>query len=366
MTSKYVLILIWLGLMAIFAYFGRVRKTEEVLGHLEVRYQWWFAFLVFAPLIWIAATRGGFVDTAVYLYNFRNMPNEVSGILQTVKEASKDRGFTFISCLIRVFITHNEVIYLAIFAVWQTIALVFFFRKYSTSYLISVFLFVASADYVSWMLNGLRQFVAVTIILLSTPLIIKKKLLPVLLIILVASTMHGSALLMIPIVLISLGKPWNSRTMFFIGLVILIIASVGRFTNLLDDALVNTQYAHVVSDYTSWNDNGVNPLRVFVYSVPAIIAFFTRHTIERVNSPLINICTNMSIISAGLYLIAMVTSGIFLGRLPIYASLYSYILLPWEIDNLFSASSRRFLLIAMIVAYLLYYYVQMHLTWGLF
>lgn len=42
------------------------------------------------------------------------------------------------------------------------------------------------------------------------------------------------------------------------------------------------------------------------------------------------------IISTALYAISMVTSGIFIGRLPIYCSLYANgILLPWELNHLF-------------------------------
>ena len=44
----------------------------------------------------------------------------------------------------------------------QAIILVTIYRKYSTNYLLSIFLFIASTDYLSWMFNGVRQFAAVT------------------------------------------------------------------------------------------------------------------------------------------------------------------------------------------------------------
>ena len=74
----------------------------------------------------------------------------------------------------------------------------------------------------------------------------------------------------------------------------------------------------------------------------------------------------MYIISMGLYLVSMVTSGIFIGRLPIYCSLYGYILLPWEIEHLIKPRSRGMVYIGMIGAYLLFYYYQMHITYGMF
>ena len=74
----------------------------------------------------------------------------------------------------------------------------------------------------------------------------------------------------------------------------------------------------------------------------------------------------MSIITAGIYVISMVTSGIYIGRLPIYTSLFNYILLPWELDEMFSFSTRKLMYMIMILSYMVFYYVQMHLTWRAF
>ena len=366
MTSKYVLILMWIALCAVFAYSGRFSRMEYVEGRYEERYRWWFAFLVFVPVVWMAANRGNFQDTGIYLANFRKMPVEFSEIWSYMRNVGKDPGFSVLACLIKVFITQDGRIYLGILALLQIIAVVFVFRKYSTQFLISAFLFIASTDYISWMFNGIRQFTAVCIIICATPLMLKKKYGLLLIVLLLASTMHQSALLMIPFILIAQGKAWNKRTLLFIVGVILAVLFIGRFTTFLDDSLANTQYSNVVSDYTSWNDDGTNVFRVLVYSVPAILAFIGRKYISYSENRLINFCTNMSIISAGMYVISMFTSGIFMGRIPIYVSLYGYILLPWELDNMFSQRSRRFTCFCMIGAYLLFYYYQMHGIWHMF
>lgn len=140
---------------------------------------------------------------------------------------------------------------------------------------------------------------------------------------------------------------------------------VDRFTNLLDGLLTDTQYSNAMT-YSDWDDDGTNPFRVAVYCVPSIISFVFREKIKKLNIPLINICVNMSIVSASLYLVSMVTSGIVFGRLPIYVSLFSYILLPWEINNLFEEDMKKTIYVSAVVLYLIYYYYQMSVTWGLF
>ena len=49
--------------------------------------------------------------------------------------------------------------------------------------------------------------------------------------------MHQSALLMIPFIFIVQGKAWNKNTLLFILAVIVVVVSVGKFTNILDSVL---------------------------------------------------------------------------------------------------------------------------------
>lgn len=77
-------------------------------------------------------------------------------------------------------------------------------------------------------------------------------------------------------------------------------------------------------------------------------------------------CVNAGIISTGLGIISLGTSGAFLGRLPIYVSLYSTsILLPWELNHMFTKESARLIKIIAVVMYVIFFYYQMHFTWGL-
>ena len=365
MVNQYILIFVWLGFCAIIAEKSSVIKTEVVCGGTVERFPWWFAFVAFVPVIWMAGHRGNVGDTGAYLSGFLNMPDSFAGIPAYAETQAKDPGFYVFSAILKQFIGNHSVRYFTVLAGIQGIILLTVYRKYSSAYIVSLFLFLASTDYISWMYNGIRQFMAVTIIFAATPLMLRKKYVPLILVILLASLFHQSALIMIPIVLIAQGKAWNTRTLLFIAIVIIAVLFVGRFTSLLDAVLEETQYASVVSDYTSWNDDGTNPIRVLVYSLPAILAFLGRKRIMYEDDQLINLCTNFSLVTAGLYLVSMFTSGIFLGRLPIYTSLYSYILLPWEIENLFIRESKRLMYVAMIVGYLGFYYYQMHVGFRL-
>lgn len=103
---------------------------------------------------------------------------------------------------------------------------------------------------------------------------------------------------------------------------------------LMDTILGETEYAGAVTEMQRLGDDGVNPLRVLVTAVPVLLAFVQRRRILREENPVIHICVNMSIITVGFNLIAMVTSGILMGRMAIYTNLYSFIIMPLSADML--------------------------------
>ncbi len=366
MFNQYILILVWIAFAGILQNNFYRNEYDEVTGKYHWRINLGFAFIVMIPVIWMAANRGNvFGDTAMYRNDFRAMPSVFSAIPEYMLTVTKDSGFKYLSSVIKCVIGNQDIVYFFIIALVQASALVIVYRRYSCNYVLSVALFVLSTDYVAWMFNGIRQFLAVTMIFAMTRSILKKKYIRVLIVILLASTIHKSALIMIPIILISQGKAWNKKTLIFIILLLAAIMYLSEFTVVLDEVLSTTQYANVVSDYKSIQDDGTNPLRVLVYAMPTVLAFLCRKRIVQVGDNLIDFCINMSIISTGLYIISMFTSGIFIGRLPIYASLYGYILLPWEIEVLFADPTRKMIKICMIFAYLIFYYYQLHATWGL-
>ncbi len=360
---EYLWIIGWIVVAYILTKILQPFRIEFVDGTEEVRYKLIWVVLMFLPLIIWAGRRGDFVDTEQYRAMFSQMPYEWSKFSEFIATQTKDQGFYAVSFLIKCFITQTDVGYFTVIAALEAIPLILIYRKYSPSFITSFFLFIASTDYLSWMFNGIRQFMAVGITFLCFPLILHKKYVPTIAVILFASLFHRSALLMIPFIFIVQGKAWNKKTIMFMLAAVVAVVFIDRFTDYLDAFLQDTQYQNVVSDWKSWNDNGTSALRVLVYSVPAIISFFGVKYINIENNRIVNLCANMSIVSVGFYIVSMFTSGIFIGRLPIYFSLYSYILLPWELENMFNNRSRDILVTAMIGAYIVFYLYGLR-TWG--
>ena len=367
MTYSYWWALLWVFLAGgISLFFNFEHEETDLQGRRVLRWHWLPAVLLMVPLVVLAAYRPlKFGDSGAYQLFYLKAPSSLSSFWTYVESQEKDKGYWALQAVFKSLITDNYQGFFLFIAAIQAFCLFFTFRKCSSDYAFSIFLFVASADYYSWMHNGIRQFLAATIIFAALPMLIKRKYgwIWLSLIILLVSQLHLSALLCIPILLMAMGRPWNWKTIVFLIGVVLVIFFVDRFTNWLGDMMEDTQYSAEIEELST--SIGTNIFRVIFYSIPTIASFFFRSRIEAANDRLINVCVNLSIASAALYVISYFTSGLLIGRLPIYFSLANYILIPWMIDTIFEKRSAKVIKIGFILLYSAFFYYQVGITWGL-
>ena len=363
--TNYWWLLIWLagagGLLSI-----AVPKQQMCLsGQVCYKWSWLSCIILVTPyLIW-CSTRSQFGDTEAYRAAFQNAPAALGELSAYLTRTTKDQGFSVLTVLIKCIIGNSDKLFFLLIAAFQLFCVVYFFRKYSNDFLLCLFMFVASTDYLSWMFNGMRQFIAVCICLFSLELTLKKKYVPAVLLILLASTIHGSALMMIPIIFIVQGKAWNGRTQLMLAGVVIAILCIDQFTPWLDEMLSDTQYSDMITNEIWTNDDGTNLLRVLFYSIPAILSLVRKRYVDAENSPLLNLCVNGAACTSFLYLLSAFSSGIYIGRLPIYTTLPGYAAVPWLIDNMFTKESAKLVRLGLIAGFLMFFYYQMHFTWAL-
>lgn len=334
-------LLLWIGLVALVAYSAKLKRKETVLGQETERYSLLFAVIAFLPVflfVSIGEVRG---DIFGYLIGFDELSPSINVVFQNWW-IDKGSGFKLIEVLIKRVFGNSREAFRIIFGLIQSIPLVLIYRKYSEDYVFSIFLFIAMGNYNGWMMNGLRQFVAACIIFAATPLLVKKKIVPTILIILIATTIHISAMMMIPIVLVSWFEPWKKGILssFFVFVITLFI-----FVNNTD----------MLSEEILKNDNGANPIRIFISAIPVVIAFVGRKKIKADNNPLINICVNMSVFTMLIYFVATFTNGIGTGRLPIYTGLFNLILIPYLAENVFDEKISRNIKLFFVLFYLSFF-----------
>ncbi len=360
--KNYWLPLIWILVFGAISRLINMKREEVIDGQRSIRWNKWFALLMVIPLIIWAGWRKNFGDTEVYRGLFEKLPSSAGQISEYMKGVQKGYGFELLQCLFKCFISTSPIVFFLFIAAVQTLCMVYVYRRYSTDYWLSFFLFIASTDYLSWMHNGMRQFLAVSLVFLCVPLIAKKKIIPSVIIILFASLIHSVALICLPFVFVVNGRAWNYRTLLFIVAMIVAIVFVDRVVKFIENAMEDTVYEGDIEILRT--DDGTNIIRVLFYSVPAIMSWAYRPYLDRENNPLINVCANLSIITAGFYVFSFFTSGILMGAIPIFFSLSNYILIPWFIKEVFEKKSAVVIEMIFILVYSFFFYYQCGPTWG--
>lgn len=355
-------ILIWIAIVTVMALLTDSRQLIVQFGKQEYRYPKAAAWAIAIPIIIWAGTRGNISDTTAYRIGFREAADSIAAIPAYLASQPQDPGYGVFQIIVKSIIGNHDVVYFIIIAAICTLCIILTYQKYSCSLALSVFLFVASSDCYQWLFNGMRQFIPVSLLFAAMGLLLRKRYVAFIVLTLLGATFHLSALLLVPAAFLVQGKAWNKKTLLFFAAIAAAILFLGQFTNFLETALSNTQYDDVVSQFAE--DDGTNILRVLVYAVPVILSLIGKKHIDCYDSPIINLSVNMSILSLGIYILSMFTSGIYIGRIPIFFSLYNYILLPWEIEAIFERRSATLVRVLMVCFYMAFCYYQMTISWG--
>ena len=158
-------LLIWAFLFGGISFAFIPKQEEYVLSRRVVRWDWLSAAALAVPyVIWAGWRTNTYGDTGVYRNTFLSMPTGLGGLWSYVSTRRTGYGFVFFEYLFKTLISRSDIAFFTVLAAVQMLLLVSVFRKYSRNYWLSLFFFVASTDYLSWMHNGIRQFLAVTII----------------------------------------------------------------------------------------------------------------------------------------------------------------------------------------------------------
>lgn len=363
--NQYIFILSWVLLLG-FLYNLKGQKNMRIYGEDSKKNpSVLYCIVLVLPIILSAAFRTTFGDQG-YKITYRIINWSFYDLVETIKNGAKGPGYNVLTYLGTKIFGNNAEAFFFVVATFQMYSLIKLYRKYSSDLWLAIFIFVATTDYLSWMQNGIRQFIAVTWILLFSDWIFQKKYLKICIVILVAGTIHTSALLMIPIVFIVQGKAFNKKTILATFLAVLLLVYLEQAVPVVNELLSETEYSGAVIDWQTSNNDGVNIFRVLVYSVPTILSLLRCRVIREYDDNILNILCNMSIVATLLNIIGMFTSGIYVGRLPIYCTLYTNgILLPWLINNFFESKTRNLIYVIMIPCYCVFYYYQTHFIWGL-
>lgn len=332
---------------------GPVDDSSSVVNYKSIGL--FFALATFALLVYFAGQRSYIFDTTDYQYSYENyFTGDLEEIIELINGTRQEKGplFKILLVLFKHFTngTYND--WFTFVALIQSVSIAVFLYKYSINFTYSVYFFFTTSTFL-WMVNGMRQFLAVAVILFFVDWLKERKTIPFIIVIIVAYFIHSSALFWIPVCFIINFEPWSRKFIVF-SIILTIALFLYSRSSMVDDS----DYAYL---RTLDNQVGVNPFRVIVMAVPSFIAFTQRKNIKEINDPFVNVWINLSIITTECYLVGMFTTGV-MGRMPMYFQMFNLLLLPWLLKKAFDESMGKSIFIASLVGYFAYFWYDMFIA----
>ena len=134
--TNYWWLLIWIFIGGLLAFF--IPKQQELVNGRKVeRWTMPTALILIAPyIVWAGFRSNAFGDTEAYRIAFRNAPSALGELSTYLAENTKDQGFSVLMVLMKGIIGNSDKLFFLLIAAFQLFCVVYFFRKYSTDFLL--------------------------------------------------------------------------------------------------------------------------------------------------------------------------------------------------------------------------------------
>lgn len=303
--------------------------------------------------ILVAGFRSNIGDTATYMQSY--IKNEYLSI-HDFNSITQAFDFIFIFLLNKISKDPQLLIFSTSFIIYGFI--IWRVTRESKNLHMSIFLFITTGCFVNSM-NGIRQYIVVAILFFLYPYINKKPKIFVITIIMLLSLIHITALILLPIYLVSDSKPFSGKMIIlFIGIAILFFGFEKIMPSVFD-MLKGSKYAeYETAEYTQVS---VNYFRILVSFVPVVLSFICVKNgaiKDKEYSFLINMsCFYFIFILFGIY-------GATYARFALYFELYPILLYPVIIKYGFVRKEEsRMISYLMYVLFFMYFYYQMTIAY---
>ena len=305
-------------------------------------------YLVFAYLTLIAGLRKGYVDTPLYRRSFEVL--DVSSVFSwdTLKSL-KSPGFGIFQGIIKL-ITDNSQIFILACALVTIGFYVYGMKKYSIDPVLGIFVMVTCGCYIDSM-NGIRQSLVAAFLFFCLPKFIEeKKFAKYCVVVLIASTVHSTCLIFIPLYFICSFKPWSKWTVFLsIGFCFYALLFTTSFGNSITAILETTLNASYASSFDGSRE-GVNIIRVFVAAVPVALAFLTRDNPVKEGFPAYKVFFNLSVVNLVTWVAA--AKILYFYRLAYYTTPFMIVDLCYEIYAIREQKTKQLVIVCACVLFL--------------
>lgn len=300
-------------------------------------------------MILFVGLRTYYNDTTTYLLGYNQL--EVEPGWQKSIDWSKigsNPGFVFTQGVLKE-LNASENTFLLVFAVFTVGITIWFYRKYSCNFWITILLFFSISGY-TFHMAAIKQCTAMTFCLLATDRAINKKYVQFVIFVLLGSLFHPYALMYL-IVPFLFFRPWSRYTL----ILLLIFGLIGvSLEGLLGTLLNVTDMLGENYNAASFMGEGINPIRLLVVSVPSVLALIVKDQIGEKEERDQYVIMNLTMLNAEIMFVALFGTANYFGRLANYFVPFQALSIPWLLKH-FDRRGKGTMTLLAVSGYTLYF-----------
>lgn len=336
-------------------------STPDRISGSTLAYSKALIFLFWFIVTFIAAFREGFEDTGVYKTAYEDIGTDY-GKANDENNIIPDYGFNVFMIFLNRINSDPQTL-IVVTSVIIISAYIYTIQKYSADVPLSLLLFLCTSFF--GLINGIRQVLAASVLILALPWLRDRKFIPYAILAWLASALHGSAIVMIPLYFVITGKRLGFRVWLYVGFVGLCFLAPGLATTLMRSLLEDSTYAGYLTV-----DSQMGIMRAVVAAVPLMvtIAYCNANGLkcngdnappeERKFQRLTDVLMNMQVVSFGFTVLGL--RMVYFARMSMYFDCALLLLLPAAIEASFETGSVRHVKFITVVLYLFYFGYQVY------
>ncbi len=337
--------------------------TALYLPHQNSRSFMWkksdiFMVIVIAWMTCFSFLRTRYNDTETYIATFYGAETLSEGLANGTFTDWSGNPLSMLYRSLMHDLTNNYHIYFFFPAFLSSFAVIKLFKRFSVSPGISLLIFFSIGTYIMY-IAALKQCLAMFFLLIALPYAIDKKYLRFFLTVFIAVLFHTHAF-MFAIVPLLVEKPWGKVT--WAGLLFILFAMATYDVTLGQFMTWAQSLGAFVSEDEVFDGHQINVIRVLVYWVPAIFAFFFRRRLFENSTKTENLFANMSIVSAFILTLGLVEGANLYARMAGYFEIATAITLPWMINKVFNKQSAQLITGLAVMLYFGYFLFEFVIT----
>lgn len=356
--------LLFVFIASIFLAYCSERNTKAVVAGgqpYSVWHDWAYVMLV-VLLTLFAGLRTSYNDTQNYIRGFDGAPL-LSEFLRNPENLNpfKNPLFSFFQSLLKSWTIHAQWL-IFISAAFTQICFIRFFKRYSKSFIFSVFIYFTLGTF-AFTLTAIKQVLGMSILTLAFPYLEKKKWGRFYLFVLLAMLVHTYAIAFAVLPLFQF-RPWRLFTFIFISVTAAVMMNFeAAITAFMEQA---NDLGKTLADYEVFDDATINVFRLAVYAVPPLISFIFQKWIFHKTNDIDHVLVHMSIISLTFMAMGTQAGANMFGRMGNYFELGTICCLPAMLKKTFTERSYRLIsVIACACFFVFFFYANaIHIDFG--